>query len=190
MSGRLGWGLALKLAHREMRPRPDARGLAGFRIFLLCLTLGIFTIAGVGSLSSALIGGMVAQGQSILGGDIDVRLVQRPASEKQRAYLKNAGGFSEIATMRAMVRPMGSAFDNTMLVEAKAVDATYPHYGAVALSNGQSLEDALSMQDGVQKIYGAVAEQGLFDRLEIEEGTRLVLGDIIIELRGVLVHSS
>ena len=68
-SKRMGWGLAAKLAQREMRG-DGGRGtkwgfLPGFRIFLLCLILGIFTISGVGSLSAALVAGMVAQGQSI-----------------------------------------------------------------------------------------------------------------------------
>ena len=48
----LGWGLAMRLAQREMRGDGGrgAKGgifggaLSGFRIFLLCLILGIFTI--------------------------------------------------------------------------------------------------------------------------------------------------
>ena len=58
----IGFGLALRLARRELRG-----GLAGFRIFLLCLILGIATIASVGSLSSALVAGMGAQGASHIG---------------------------------------------------------------------------------------------------------------------------
>ena len=115
---RLGWGLAARLAQREMRG-DGGRGtkwgfLPGFRIFLLCLILGIFTISGVGSLSAALVAGMVAQGQSILGGDIDVRLIHRPASAEERDFLSGNGRLSEIATMRAMLRHQ----DEAMLVEA------------------------------------------------------------------------
>ena len=130
---RLGWGLAARLAQREMRG--DGGGgtkwgfLPGFRIFLLCLILGIFTISGVGSLSAALVAGMVAQGQSILGGDIDVRLIHRPASAEERDFLSGNGRLSEIATMRAMLRHQ----DEAMLVEAKAVDAAYPLYGKIAV---------------------------------------------------------
>lgn len=186
--GRLGWGLAARLARREMRATQDARRFSGFRIFLLCLTLGIFTIAGVGSLSSALVGGMVAQGRAILGGDIDLRLVHRAAFDNERGFIETLGTVSEVATMRAMVRVASdTSFDETMLVEAKAVDAAYPHYGAVELSKGAPLLDALKTQETPQgRIYGAVAEQGLFDRLAIEPGTRLALGDITVELRALL----
>ena len=186
--GRLSWGLAAKLARREMRATPDARAFSGFRIFLLCLTLGIFTIAGVGSLSGSLVGGMVAQGRSILGGDIDLRLAHRAAFDAERGFLEARARVSEVATMRVMARPIKdgvAAFDEAMLVEAKAVDGAYPHYGAVELSSSGPLSAALARQTGV---YGAVAEQGLFDRLAIAPGARLAVGDIEVELRAVLRH--
>ena len=189
-AGRLGWGLAARLARREMRATPDARRFSGFRIFLLCLTLGIFTIAGVGSLSAALVGGMVAQGRAILGGDIDLRLVHRAAFDTERGFIETLGTVSEVATMRAMVRVAeDESFSETMLVEAKAVDGFYPHYGAVALSGDMTLADALAARDTPRgKIYGAVAEQGLLDRLAVQTGTRLVMGNITVEVRAVLTH--
>ena len=193
--GRLGWGLAVRLARREMRATPDQKGLSGFRIFLLCLTLGIFTIAGVGSLSSALVGGMVAQGQSILGGDIDLRLVHRQAGPQERAFLERRAAVSEIATMRVMARPVtgGAAdFDRAMLVEAKAVDAAYPHYGAVEVTRpidrNNDFSAMLEEKQGSASVFGAVAEQGLFDRLELQPGDKLAVGAIEVELRGVLAH--
>ena len=189
-AGRLGWRLAARLARREMRATPDARRFSGFRIFLLCLTLGIFTIAGVGSLSSALVGGMVAQGRAILGGDIDLRLVHRAAFDNERGFIETLGVVSEVATMRAMVRVADdTSFSETMLVEAKAVDGLYPLYGAVSLSGDASLADALAPRDAPQgKVYGAVAEQGLLDRLAIQPGARLALGNITVELRAVLTQ--
>ena len=179
---RLGWGLAARLAQRELRG--DGGGgnkwgfLPGFRIFLLCLILGIFTISGVGSLSAALVAGMVAQGQSILGGDIDVRLIHRPASVEERDFLSGNGRLSEIATMRAMLRHQ----DEAMLVEAKAVDAAYPLYGTLEVEN-TTLAAALAKRDG---LYGAVVEQGLLDRLDLKSGAIVKLGDIALRLNGVI----
>ncbi len=185
-ASRLGWGLALKLARREMRGGPEAKNLAGFRIFLLCLVLGIFTIAGVGSLSAALVGGMSAQGRSILGGDIDFRLVHRAAFENERQWLDKTAIVSEIATMRVMARLQDSG--EAMLTEAKAVDSAYPHYGAVTLDRDISLAAALAPHETPNGIvYGAVAEQGLFDRLDITPGTVLNMGSIKVRLNAVLV---
>ena len=67
--------LALKFARRELRG-----GFQGFRIFFLCLLLGAASIAGVESLSDAFLTGLRDQGQTILGGDVSVRLVHRPAT--------------------------------------------------------------------------------------------------------------
>jgi putative ABC transport system permease protein len=186
---RLGWGLAVTLARREMRGdggTASGRGfLSGFRIFLLCLILGIFTISAVGSLSAALVAGMVAQGQAILGGDIDFRLIHRAANKAELDWLQQNGTVSEIATMRAMVRRADN--DEAMLVETKAVDGAYPLYGrlklARALGETARLQDALAPQNG---IYGGFAEQGLFDRLALEPGAVLHLGAIKIRLNGII----
>ena len=195
---KLGWGLAMRLARREMRG--DGGGgktggfLSGFRIFLLCLILGIFTISGVGSLSAALVAGMVAQGQTILGGDIDFRLIHRAGEAAEKNWLAQRGTVSEIATMRAMVRPAevrpaddGANSDAAMLVEAKAVDGVYPLYGRVVLNDLvagiDGLEGALQTRAG---IYGAVAEQGLFDRLALAPGAIVHMGEISLRLNGVI----
>lgn len=50
-----GFGLAWRIARREMRA-----GLRGFRVFLICLTLGVGAIAAVGSLSQAVTSGLLA----------------------------------------------------------------------------------------------------------------------------------
>ena len=46
------WGMAFTLARRELRG-----GVRGFRIFLLCLMLGVAIIAAVGSLSASIMAG-------------------------------------------------------------------------------------------------------------------------------------
>lgn len=186
-SSHLGWLLAMKLAQREMRHGLSgglSSGLAGFRIFLLCLILGITAIAAVGSLSASLVAGMAAQGQSILGGDIDFRLLHRTAFPAERDWLKSQGIVSEVATMRAMAR----YGDQSVLVEAKAVDRAYPLYGGVELDSGEDLSAVLGSLDTDTNngIYPAVAEQGLYDRLGLSPGARLSFGNIEVEMRAVV----
>ena len=187
---RLSWSLALKLARREMRGGPDAKPLAGFRIFLLCLVLGIFTISAVGSLSASLVGGMMAQGQSILGGDMDFRLVHRAAFDNERQWLTARAKVSEVATLRAMAQKPNRPTEapEVMLVEAKAVDAHYPLYGEIELAPVTPLAQALrgEMLAGETQ-YGGVAEQGLFDRLELQVGDVVRVGEISVRLNAVLV---
>ncbi|MBV9964362.1 MAG: hypothetical protein JO008_01575, partial [Alphaproteobacteria bacterium] len=55
-------------------------GIRGFRIFLACLTLGVTAVAGIGSLTDAVLAGARANAQLLLGGDISVHLAYREAS--------------------------------------------------------------------------------------------------------------
>jgi putative ABC transport system permease protein len=128
-----------------------------------------------------MVAGMAAQGQAILGGDMDFRLVHREASDAELAWLDEQADLSRMATMRAMVRHEQA----TLLVEAKAVDAIYPLYGEVALDSepDSELASALAVNETPSgKIYGAVAEGGLFDRLDIAPGAIVQLGDIRVRL--------
>src|SRR3546814_9441109 len=112
-------GLALRLARRELRG-----GLAGFRIFIACLALGVAAIAGVGSVSTALTRGLAERGQEILGGDVDVRLLHREASATELAAISKGNVLSRSVEMRAMARTE----QKQSLVELKAVDGLYPLY--------------------------------------------------------------
>ena len=66
-SGRL---LPLRFALRELRG-----GLRGFYVLIACIGLGVMAIAGVGSFSESLGGGLAREGRTILGGDVAFSLV-------------------------------------------------------------------------------------------------------------------
>jgi len=121
---------ALRFALRELRG-----GLSGLRLLIVCLVLGVAALAGVGSLSAAIDGGIAGNGQRILGGDLAAQLTQRRATDSERTALARLGPVSEVVKLRAMV---GSGGDR-VLAEVKAVDAAYPLYGALTLTNGGRL---------------------------------------------------
>ena len=152
--------LALIFARREMRS-----GFSGFRIFFACLVLGVMAVGGVGSLSQAFLTGLSQQGSVLLGGDASVHLVHRTANADELAFLKSAGRVSQTASLRAMAYALknGEA-DERQLIELKAVDGAYPLYGAVGLAPNMALADALACTN---RICGAVAEQTLLDRLNL-----------------------
>ena len=77
--------------------------------------------------------------------------------------------------MRAMARAGGGA----ALVELKAVDGAYPLAGALRLSGGMALADALG--DG-----GAVVEAALLERLGLAIGDRIEVGDGSFTVRATL----
>jgi putative ABC transport system permease protein len=167
--------IALRFALREMR-----HGVRGFAVFVACIALGVAAIAGVGGFARSLGDGLAREGRAILGGDIAFSLSQREASAAERAFLDGHGQVSVAATLRAMARV---ANGDSALVEIKAVDGTYPLFGAVALEPPGVLADALAPRDGV---YGAAVDPALLARLDLEVGARVTVGDASFELRSVL----
>lgn len=172
-----GLALAIRFALREMRG-----GLSGFFIFLACIALGVAAIGGVNSVAQAITIGVQSQGQSLLGGDIRFRLIHREANEAERAFLDDLGEVAASASMRSMVR-LADGSDQT-LVEVKAVDGLYPLYGEPVTAPAEPLERLLGERDGV---HGAIVPQLLFDRLDIEAGEIVRLGDAEFELRAELI---
>src|SRR5262249_56833569 len=126
------WPLAVRFARRELRG-----GVKGFRIFLACLMLGVAAIAAAGSVASSVRGGIAADAQKLLGGDVEIRQLYRPATPEQIDYFNGSGAVSAIREMRAMARTL--AGDQRALVELKAVDAAYPLYGTAELQPAMPL---------------------------------------------------
>jgi putative ABC transport system permease protein len=155
-------------------------GLRGFYVFIACIGLGVMAIAGVGSVASGLANGLASDGRVILGGDLAFTLSLREANAAERAFLERQGDVSVAATMRAMAR---TSDGRTALVEAKAVDAAYPLYGAIALDPPQPLADLLARRDGA---FGGAADPGLLARLDLKPPAQITLGGATIEIRAVL----
>jgi putative ABC transport system permease protein len=177
-SGRLdGVRLAFRLAVRELRG-----GLAGFRIFLACIALGVTAIAGVGATSRALTDGIAHEGRTILGADAAFSLIHREATADERAFLDAAGEVGVVATMRGMAR---SPAGDSALVEMKAVDGAYPRLGALKLDPTMAAADLLARRDGA---FGAAADPALLARLNLKPGERVTIGAATFEIRALVLQ--
>jgi len=173
-----GLALAWRLARRELRG-----GVQGFRILIACLALGVASIAAVGTVSEAVVAGLRADGRALLGGDVDLRLLHRPTTKDQDAYIaERAAAVSRTMEMRAMTRP-AERRDRRAMIEFKAVDDAYPLVGDMDLVPGLALDAALARRDGV---WGAVAEATLLARLDAGVGDRLRVGEATVEVRAVI----
>ena len=150
------FSLAIKFALRELRG-----GIKGFRIFIACLALGVGTIAGMGTLTKSIEAGLKRAGKKLLGGDISLRLLHRPADKEQIKYFKTATKFSEIIEMRVMAQNTSKS-EKRALAELKAVDNAYPLIGEMLLEKNIKLKKALAMKDG---LWGAVADDSLLNKL-------------------------
>ena len=173
------WLLAARLARRELRG-----SLRSFRIFLACLALGVAAIAAVGSTRAMLDESISADAREILGGDVLVDIVNRPATDDERSALQAAGILAGSAEMRAMVRADGASGARS-LIELKTVEPTYPLYGALETEPEISLAEMLGRRNDV---WGAAVAPELIDKLGIGIGDRVRIGETVFEVRSVIMH--
>ncbi|WP_371155242.1 ABC transporter permease [Jannaschia sp. 2305UL9-9] len=156
---------AARIAGRELRG-----GLAGFRIFLACLALGVAAIAAVGSVRVSITDGLQREGRVILGGDAEVEFGFRFATDEERALLESiADTVSPVVDFRSMAATGNDAQADRALTQVKAVDDLYPLTGAVELDPDIPLDEALA-GDGI------IVHPVLADRLGLSVGDDLWLG--------------
>lgn len=169
---------SLSLARRELRS-----GARGFRVFLLCLILGVGGIAAVGSVTAAIQEGLAREGRAILGGDAELEFTYRGADAGELAWMQAAATqVAEITDFRSMA---GVPEGERTLAQVKGVDAAYPLYGEVGLAPAIPLVDALAPVDGV---WGAVIEPVLAERLGLGVGDAVTVGGGRFELRALLTQ--
>ncbi len=167
---------ALRIARRELRG-----GIAGLRIVLACLALGVAAIAAIGTLREGIERGLQQDGRRILGGDIDVLGGAQPLPDTLRAWLRARGAAtSDIVTLRSM---LVADSGERMLVELKAVDSAWPLVGAATLAPAQPVAAALAGRGGR---FGMAVEEAVLSRLRAAIGDTVRLGDATLELRATM----
>jgi putative ABC transport system permease protein len=164
--------LAFAMGMRELRS-----GAGGLAVFVLCIALGVASVAAIGSLSAAFDEALARQGRLLIGGDLSFELIHRQADAAERAALQSFGQLSESAGFRAMAR---SPAGKSALVEVKAVDDAYPLYGDVAIADS----------DKTGKLWRdpaiVLAERTLLDRLGLVVGSTLAIGETSVTIGGIL----
>ncbi|MGB0844184.1 MAG: ABC transporter permease, partial [Alphaproteobacteria bacterium] len=168
----------------------DIRGQIGrFWVLIVCLMLGVGAIAAVNSVSLSMTDSLGRDGQSLLGGDLEFRLIQRPASQKEREALESVGQVSEVSGFRTMARTVATENGGTKqrLVELKSVDGAYPLYGGLELKPEISLEKGLGLSGNV---HGTLVDQALLSQLSLKIGDVLQVGTEQFEIRGVITRET
>ena len=168
--------ISLRFALRELRG-----GVKGFRVFLACLVLGVGAIAAVGTLTDGIKTSLGTQGQSLLAGDIEVRISQQAANEEELSFFEAAGVVSQVLRTRAVIR--AERTNKRTLIELKAVDEAYPLYGSLTLNPALTYSEVYGEQNGMK---GLAVDPFLAERLNITLGDIVRLGDIRFELRALI----
>jgi putative ABC transport system permease protein len=169
MSGVLPWRTAWAIARRDLHRR-----FRGLRLLLICLFLGVGALSAIGTLTGAIRGEIADRGQEILGGDLEVRVWQRPPNAEELEFLTSYGEVSGGLRMAATAR----AGENAAPIELKAVDAKWPLYGALTLADGRTA--------GAPGPNEAWIAEGAADRLAVEPGETFRLGTIDLTVGGII----
>ena len=174
--GERGLSLSLTAIWSISRRDLSAR-IRGLRLLAICLFLGVATLAAIGSLTAGIADELSKRGQTILGGDVEIGIAQREATQSEMAAMRKAGLVSETVRLRAMA--IGPAADSSsLLAELKAIDGAYPHYGALTLRDGATVK-APAKGD----IY---IGQSLSERLDMQTGGTVRFGEARFKIAGII----
>ncbi|MBX2832730.1 MAG: hypothetical protein KTR23_16525 [Rhodospirillales bacterium] len=167
---------SLGFALGELR-KPGVGLCAIFATLVFAITVLTLTV----SLTHSVRDAMRQSAQQTIGGDISLRLFHRAPSPEEMTFLGTFGVFSLTAEQRVMIPPKIDAAP--ILSELKAIDRTYPLYGAISLSSVASIHDALSIQNG---IAGAVVGSEFLEKTGLSVGNMIRLGDQNFQIRDVI----
>ncbi len=166
----------LDLAWRDLRG--SGRSLW---IFCACLVLGVALVAAGGGLYRQVAGSMQADVKALFGGDIEVRS-PRALGDAEQAWMAARGSVSRVVQMRTMLR---AGDGHSQLVQLQSADAQYPLYGRLTLQPAAPLPDLLTRRDG---LWGIAIDPVLAQRLGLEIGDRVEVGDLTLQVRALLLQ--
>ncbi len=170
----------LSLAWRDLR----ASGRTLW-VFCACLALGVALVAAGGGLYRQVAGSLQGQARALFGGDLMV-WQQTPLAAEQLSWLQARGTVSAGVELRTMLR---SAEGRAQLVELQSVDERYPLVGrltlAPAAADDAQLPALLAERDGR---WGAALDAVLAQRLGLNVGDRVDVGDATLDVRATIVQ--
>ena len=168
--------LIVSLAWRDLRA--SGRGLW---IFFVCLLLGVALVTATAHLHRQIAGSLSADSRALFGADLEIESGE-PLPAEALAWLQARGTVSTLIELRTMLRTTGG---ETRLVTLQTVDQHYPLYGELTLSVPGSPQTLLTEQGG---IWGVLIDPVLAQRASLNVGDRIGLGQIELEVRGLLLR--
>ena len=168
--------LAFHIARRDLRGALKARWRT-FSLLISGVLIGVAAIALVGASTQMLRDGADKGALEAVGGDLSFRLFHRAPTPQEFEAISNFGKTS----LTVELRPMVSVASRSALVELKGIDEAYPLYGDLKTIPPTPIQDLL--QDN-----GALADQALFDELQLDVGDWISIGSARFQLRAKLDH--
>jgi putative ABC transport system permease protein len=166
----------LDLAWRDLR-----RSGRSLWIFCACLVLGVSLVAAGGGLYRQVADALRSDARLLFGGDVEVEY-QQPLPADVLAWMNDTATVSRMVEMRTMLR---TASGQAQLIELQSTDAQYPLYGEVTLAPAAALDAALAKRGSD---WGAAVDATLAQRLNLQPGDRIDIGDLNLEVRALITR--
>ena len=171
--------MSARWALRELR-----NGFKGFYTLIASLALGVALIAAIESVKQGIQAGLVSQGAVLLGGDAEVELTYRFASNQEREWFDEISDqISEVVDFRSMIFVDRREGNNHALTQINAIDKSYPLKGQIRLVDGSDFRTALVAKNGIS---GVLMENLLVERLKLDVGQFVTIGAKTFRLGGII----
>jgi putative ABC transport system permease protein len=167
----------LQLARRELR--------ASWRrllFFFACIAIGVGAIVAGRSMLQNASTAIASEARNLLTADVQVDS-NRPWPPETLAAIDRisqplAEARTETIESPTMIRPADTSREGAMMIELKGIDSAYPLVGEFKLANGEAFTYGL-IQNG-----GAVVSVALLDRLGLQIGDEVKIGNSTFQIRG------
>src|SRR5262245_49487015 len=152
--------------------------------FFACLSLGVAAIVTLRSVIQSVRTAMMGEARTLIGGDVLVSTGRgwnepdRTTLDKVLAAESGVRARTDAIETATMVRPADDKKAVARMVELRGVGPTFPLYGAVRLSDGQTYSHRLLASDGV------LVRPELLTQLDVAVGDVLVIGNRLFTIRG------
>ena len=166
----------LDLAWRDLR-----RSGRSLWIFCACLVLGVSLVAAGGGLYRQVADALRSDARLLFGGDVEVEY-QQPLPADVLVWMNDTATVSRMVELRTMLR---TASGQAQLIELQSTDAQYPLYGEVTLAPASALDAALAPRGAD---WGAAVDATLAQRLNLQPGNRIDIGDLNLEVRALITR--
>jgi putative ABC transport system permease protein len=152
--------------------------------FFLCIAIGVCAIVALRSMIQNVNRAITGDARAILTADVQVD-TDRPWTDEQLAIINKLAvpprvtGRVETIESATMVRPADEKNEAAMMIELKGIESPYPLFGEF------NLRDGTPFDYGLLANFGAVVAPSLLDRLNLQVGDKVKIGEATFTIRGV-----
>jgi putative ABC transport system permease protein len=152
--------------------------------FFVCIAIGVAAIIALRSVIQSVRTGLSREAQSLIAADMLLTSNREftPKVTETLAAERTAGrvtATSEAVEIPTMVRPADPSKPVTRMVELRAVQAAFPFYGTLTLTDRTYSHDLLLN-------HGVIVRPELLAQLNLKVGDRILIGNVPFEIRGVI----